>query len=53
MIKSKASELEFDALFGPAYKGMTLVVFVSIACSQLHGTNAPCVYIRKKKSNIT
>ena len=35
-------------LFGPAYKGITLVASVAIAYSQLYGIDIPYVYNRKE-----
>jgi len=42
-----ASNLEFDILFGPAYKGIPLVAGIAIALSQ-HGRNVPFCYNRKE-----
>src|ERR1700746_4126371 len=42
-----ASGLEFDVLFGPAYKGIPLVAGIAIALSQ-HGRNVPFCYNRKE-----
>lgn len=43
-----ASGLEFDVLFGPAYKGIPLVSTVSIALYNRHGINKPWVFNRKE-----
>ncbi|MGA0611224.1 orotate phosphoribosyltransferase [Caldimonas sp. KR1-144] len=42
-----ASGLEFDLLFGPAYKGITLAAAVSIELARL-GRNVPYAYNRKE-----
>ncbi len=42
-----ASELPFDMLFGPAYKGITLAAAVSIELARL-GRNVPFAYNRKE-----
>jgi orotate phosphoribosyltransferase len=42
-----ASELEFDMLFGPAYKGITLAAAVAIGLAK-HGRNVPFAYNRKE-----
>jgi len=42
-----ASELEFDLLFGPAYKGIPLVAAVAVALAQ-HGRNVPFCFNRKE-----
>lgn len=42
-----ASKLEFDMLFGPAYKGITLAAAVSIELARL-GHNKPFAYNRKE-----
>lgn len=42
-----ASELEFDLLFGPAYKGIVLAAAVSIELARL-GRNLPYAYNRKE-----
>ena len=41
------SGLEFDILFGPAYKGIPLVAGIAIALSR-HGRNVPFCYNRKE-----
>jgi len=42
------SKLEFDVLFGPAYKGIPLVSAVAIALHDHHGLDAPWVFNRKE-----
>ena len=42
-----ASGLEFDMLFGPAYKGITLAAAVAIGLAR-HGRNVPYAYNRKE-----
>lgn len=42
-----ASGLQFDVLFGPAYKGITLAAAVAIELARL-GRNVPFVYNRKE-----
>ena len=42
------SGIEFDVLFGPAYKGITLAAATSIALSEHHGINAPYCFNRKE-----
>ena len=41
------SGLEFDMLFGPAYKGITLAAAVSVELAR-HGRNVPFAYNRKE-----
>lgn len=43
----EASGLEFDMLFGPAYKGITLAAAVAIELARL-GRNVPYAYNRKE-----
>ena len=43
-----ASGLEFDLLFGPAYKGIPLVATVAIALAQEHGIDKPFCFDRKE-----
>jgi orotate phosphoribosyltransferase len=45
-----ASGLEFDLLFGPAYKGITLAAAVSVELARL-GHNKPYAYNRKEKKD--
>jgi orotate phosphoribosyltransferase len=42
------SRLEFDMLFGPAYKGIPLVATVAIALSSQHRRNVPWAFNRKE-----
>jgi orotate phosphoribosyltransferase len=42
------SDIEFDVLFGPAYKGITLAAATSIALSEYHGINVPYCFNRKE-----
>ncbi|MDG2090723.1 MAG: orotate phosphoribosyltransferase [Gammaproteobacteria bacterium] len=42
------SSLEFDVLFGPAYKGIPLVATTAIALSQDFGINKPYCFNRKE-----
>jgi len=42
-----ASDLEFDLLFGPAYKGITLAAAVAVELARL-GRNVPYAYNRKE-----
>jgi len=42
------SGVEFDVLFGPAYKGIPLVSAVSIALYEKHGIDKPWVFNRKE-----
>jgi orotate phosphoribosyltransferase len=39
----------FDAVYGPAYKGIPLAVATSIALQKEHGINRPWVFDRKEK----
>lgn len=43
-----ASGVEFDCLFGPAYKGIPLGAAVAIALYQKHGRSVPYAYNRKE-----
>ncbi len=42
------SGVEFDVLFGPAYKGIPLAASVAIALADIHGRDVPWVYNRKE-----
>lgn len=42
------SGVEFDVLFGPAYKGITLVAAVAIAYAEMYGVDLPFAYNRKE-----
>jgi orotate phosphoribosyltransferase len=43
-----ASGIDFDMLFGPAYKGIPLAAATSVALHQAHGRNVPYAYNRKE-----
>jgi hypothetical protein len=43
-----ASGVEFDVLFGPAYKGITLSAAVAIAYAELYDVDIPFAYNRKE-----
>jgi orotate phosphoribosyltransferase len=43
-----ASDLRFDMLFGPAYKGIPLVTVTAAAMAEHHGRNLPIAYNRKE-----
>ena len=40
--------VEFDVIFGPAYKGIPLATSVAISLYRRHGVNAPVAYDRKE-----
>lgn len=40
--------LDFDMLFGPAYKGIPLVAATAIALARMHGRNVPWAFNRKE-----
>lgn len=42
------SGIEFDCMFGPAYKGIPLVATASVALYEHHGRNVPYVFNRKE-----
>lgn len=42
------SELEFDMLFGPAYKGIPLVSTIAMALYEAHGKDYPYAFNRKE-----
>ncbi len=44
----EASGIEYDMLFGPAYKGIPLVAAVSIALAEKHGKDVPYAFNRKE-----
>lgn len=46
-----ASELSFDMLFGPAYKGIALAAATAIAMAEEHGRDLPWAYNRKEAKN--
>jgi len=43
-----ASDLKFDMLFGPAYKGIPLVTITAAALAEHEGRNLPYAYNRKE-----
>jgi orotate phosphoribosyltransferase len=43
-----ASDLQFDMLFGPAYKGIPLVASVAVALAEHHGRDLPWAFNRKE-----
>ena len=43
------AQLEFDMLFGPAYKGIPLVTAVAMTLAREHGRNYPYAFNRKEK----
>jgi orotate phosphoribosyltransferase len=43
-----ASDLEFDMLFGPAYKGIPLVTVTAAALAEVAGRNLPFAFNRKE-----
>ena len=45
------SKIEFDLLFGPAYKGITLSCGTAMALSDLTGKDIPYAYNRKEKKD--
>ena len=47
----KQSGIEFDMLFGPAYKGIPLVAVTAAALATEHGVNAPFAFNRKEAKN--
>ncbi len=46
-----ASGIEFDVLFGPAYKGIPLVAATAVALAEHHGRNVPFAFNRKESKN--
>ena len=42
------SAIEFDVLFGPAYKGITLAAATSVALAEHHGIDVPYCFNRKE-----
>jgi orotate phosphoribosyltransferase len=42
------SDLQFDMVFGPAYKGIPLVTVTAAAMAEHHGRNIPFAYNRKE-----
>jgi orotate phosphoribosyltransferase len=45
------SGLEFDVLFGPAYKGIPLVATTAVALAEHHGRNVPFAFNRKESKS--
>jgi len=45
------SKIEFDVLFGPAYKGIPLVTTTAVALAKLYKIAAPFAYDRKEVKN--
>jgi orotate phosphoribosyltransferase len=43
-----ASGVEFDVLFGPAYKGIPLAAATAVALAEHHGRNVPFAFNRKE-----
>lgn len=43
------SKIEYDVLFGPAYKGIPLVAVTAMALAQDHGLDIPYAFNRKEK----
>ena len=43
-----ASDIAFDMLFGPAYKGIPLVTAAAAALAEQHGRNLPFAFNRKE-----
>lgn len=43
-----ASGVDFDMLFGPAYKGIPLAAATSVALAEFHGRDLPFAYNRKE-----
>jgi orotate phosphoribosyltransferase len=43
-----ASDLKFDMLFGPAYKGIPLVTITAASLAERHGRNLPFAFNRKE-----
>jgi len=44
----QASGVEFDMLFGPAYKGIPLVAATALSLAEHHGRNLPWAFNRKE-----
>ncbi len=47
-IQAQASEIDFDLLFGPAYKGISLVATTAIALADQHQRDLPYAFNRKE-----
>jgi len=46
-----ASDLEYDMLFGPAYKGIPLVAATAVALAEHHGRSLPWAFNRKERKD--
>ncbi|GAB3369651.1 orotate phosphoribosyltransferase [Spongiibacter taiwanensis] len=46
-----AAGIEFDLLFGPAYKGISLAAVTAYALADRHGRDVPYAYNRKEKKD--
>ncbi len=46
-----ASNLAFDVIFGPAYKGISLAALTAAALYEFHGIDKPFAYNRKEKKS--
>lgn len=46
-----ASKIEFDVLFGPAYKGIPIATTTSVALADKHGVDTPYCFNRKEKKD--
>lgn len=47
----ETSGLQYDILFGPAYKGITLAATTAVALADQHSRDVPYVYNRKEKKD--
>lgn len=47
----KDSGIEFDVIFGPAYKGIPLAAGIAMSLSQIDGLDYPFAYNRKEKKD--
>jgi orotate phosphoribosyltransferase len=47
----QATGVQFDVLFGPAYKGIPLVASTAIALADQHGRDVPWAFNRKEAKN--
>lgn len=46
-----ASDLSFDMLYGPAYKGIALATVTAAAMAQYHGRDLPFAFNRKESKD--
>lgn len=46
-----ASKIEFDVLFGPAYKGIPIATTTAVALADKHGVDTPYCFNRKEKKD--